>query len=150
MTTGALEFYCLDEFSLDGTANAVILIGSAIYDAVSVFPIMSRCADDCVVDGHPHESCVDEHIDDSCGCVSDFQTEAVSKETVCGNSDDCGPDGCRSEKCVDEVNGHTCDCDEDHELMLQVNGSVCVAKECEIISRTRFSGADVNVNMKAW
>ena len=43
MTIGALEFHCLDEFSLDGTANAVMLIGSGIYDAVSVFSIMSRC-----------------------------------------------------------------------------------------------------------
>ena len=37
------EFHCLDEFSLDGTANAVMLIGSRIYDAVSVFTIMNRC-----------------------------------------------------------------------------------------------------------
>ena len=42
-TTGALEFHCLDEFSLDGTANAVMLIGSGICDAVTVFPIMDRC-----------------------------------------------------------------------------------------------------------
>ena len=33
---------------------------------------------------------------------------------------------------VDAVNGYTCDCDEDHELMLLINGSVCVAKECGI------------------
>ena len=26
------------------------------------------------------------------------------------------------------VNGYTCDCDEDHELMLQLNGSACVAR----------------------
>ena len=37
-------------------------------------------------------------------------------------------DACRTGDCVDKVNGYTCDCDEDHELMLQVNGSVCVAK----------------------
>ena len=37
-TTGAMEFYCLDEFSLDETANAVMLIGSGICDAVDVFP----------------------------------------------------------------------------------------------------------------
>ena len=43
MTIGALEFHCLDEFSLDGTANAVMLIGSGIYDAASVLSIMSRC-----------------------------------------------------------------------------------------------------------
>ena len=33
---------------------------------------------------------------------------------------------------VGEVNDYTCDCDEDYELMLLVNGAVCVAKECEI------------------
>ena len=38
-----MEFHCLDEFSLDGTANAVMLIGSGISDAVDVFTIMSRC-----------------------------------------------------------------------------------------------------------
>ena len=43
VTTGALEFYCFDEFSFDGTANAVMLIGSGIYDAVSALSIMSRC-----------------------------------------------------------------------------------------------------------
>ena len=43
VTTGALEFYCLDEFSLDGTANAVMLIGSGICGAVGVLPIMDRC-----------------------------------------------------------------------------------------------------------
>ena len=46
------------------------------------------------------------------------------------------------------MNGNTCDFDEDYELMLLVNGSVRVAKECEIFSRKRFSGADVNVNVK--
>ena len=45
------------------------------------------------------------------------------------------------------MNGYTCDVDEDYELMLQVHGSVCVAKECEIFSRTRFRGTDVNVNV---
>ena len=58
---------------------------------------------------------------------------------MCGMIDDCGPDACRNENCVDEVNGYTCDCDEDHELMLQVDGPVCVANEYEIFSRTRFS-----------
>ena len=43
MTTGALEFYCLDEFPLDGTANAVMLIGSRICDAVGVFFVLDRC-----------------------------------------------------------------------------------------------------------
>ena len=61
---------------------------------------------------------------------------------------DCGPDACGNGNCVDKVNGYTCDCDEDYELMLHVNGSVTVAKECEIFSRTRFSGTDVNVNVK--
>ena len=37
------SLYCLDEFSLDGTANAVMLIGSGICDAVGVFPVMDRC-----------------------------------------------------------------------------------------------------------
>ena len=50
--------------------------------------------------------------------------------------------------CVDEVNGYTCDCDEDNKLMLLVNGSVCVAKECEFFSRTRFNGANVDVNVR--
>ena len=45
-----------------------------------------------------------------------------------------GPDARRNENCVDEVNGYTCDCDEEHELVLQVNGSVGAAKECEIFS----------------
>ena len=44
--------------------------------------------------------------------------------------------------------GYTCDCDEDSELVLLVNGSVCVAKECDIFSRTRFSGTDVYVNVR--
>ena len=47
---------------------------------------------------------------------------------MCGNVDDCGLGASRNENCVDEVNGYTCDCDEDFELMLQVSGSVCVAK----------------------
>ena len=51
---------------------------------------------------------------------------------MCGIIDDCGPDACRNGNCADEVNGYTCDCDEDHELMLLVNGSGCVAKECQI------------------
>ena len=42
-TTGASEFHCFDEFSLDGTANAVMLVGSGICDALGVFPIMDRC-----------------------------------------------------------------------------------------------------------
>ena len=38
----------------------------------------------------------------------------------------------RTGDCVDKVNGHTCDCDEDLELMLQVNGSACVARNVNI------------------
>ena len=67
---------------------------------------------------------------------------------MCGDTDDCEPDVCRNENCVDEVNGYTCYCDEDYELMLLVNDSVYVAKECEMFSRSRFRGADVNVNVK--
>ena len=43
---------------------------------------------------------------------------------------------------------YTCDRDEDYELILLVNGSVCVAEECEIFSQNLFSGNDVNVNVK--
>ena len=50
---------------------------------------------------------------------------------VCGNMDDGGRGTCTNENCVDEVICYTCDWDEDDELMLLVNGSVCVAKECE-------------------
>ena len=57
----------LEPFSLDGTPNAVMLIGSGIRDALGVFPSrIGACVwtNDCVVDGHKcgrHESCVDEH-----------------------------------------------------------------------------------------
>ena len=85
-TTGALEFYCLDEFSLDGTANAVMLIGSGICDVMNVFTTMSRCVCEQTIASSlmatccdPHESCVDEHIDDNCDCVSDFQMVVVSE-----------------------------------------------------------------------
>ena len=61
-----------------------------------------------------------EHIDDSCDCVSDFQTEVVRKEKVSGIIDDCELNACRTGDCVDKVNGYMCDCDEDHELMLQI------------------------------
>ena len=71
---------------------------------------------------------VDEHTDYSCDCTSVFQMEAVSKEKVCEIIDDCGLNACRTGDSIDKVNGYTCDCDEDHELMLQVNGSVCVAR----------------------
>ena len=39
--------------------------------------------DDCVVDGHScsaHESCVDEHVDYSCDCVSDVRMEVLNGE----------------------------------------------------------------------
>ena len=39
---------------------------------------------------------------------------------------------CRTRDCVDKVNGYTCDCDEDLELMLQVSGSACVARNVNI------------------
>ena len=60
-----------------------MLIGSGIRDAVDVFPIMSRCVrtDDCVMDGHScSPSCVDEHMDCGCDCVSEFQTEVLHGE----------------------------------------------------------------------
>ena len=47
---------------------------------------------------------------------------------MCEIIDDCGLNACRTGDCVDKVNGYTCDCDEDHELMLQVTGSACVAR----------------------
>ena len=75
---------------------------------------------------------VDEHIDGSCDCVSHFQTEVVSKEKVSGIIDDCELHACRTGDCVDKVNGYTCDCDEDRELMLQLNGSACVARNVKI------------------
>ena len=34
---------------------------------------------------------------------------------------------------------------EDFELVLLVNGSVCVTKDCEMSSRTQFTGIDVDV-----
>ena len=62
-----------------------------------------------------------------------FQMDAVSKERCAETFDDCGPGACGNENCVDEVNRYTCDCNEDNPgWMLLVNGSVCVAKECEI------------------
>ena len=52
---------------------------------------------------------------------------------MCGNIDDCGPDACRNENCVDEVKRFPVRI----ATMLQVNGSVCVAKECEnLLSNT--------------
>ena len=34
---------------------------------------------------------------------------------------------------------------EDFDLVLLVNGSVCVTKDCEMSSRTQFNGIDVDV-----
>ena len=45
---------------------------------------------------------------------------------------------CRTGDCVDKVNGCTCDCDEDRELMLQVNGSACVARNVKISFSNEF------------
>ena len=49
---------------------------------------------------------------------------------MCGNIDDSGPNACGDGNCVDKVNGYMFNCDAGHELMLQENDSVCVAKEC--------------------
>ena len=102
-----LEFQCFDGFSLDGTANAVLMTDSAICDAVNENP-MGQCVlrDNCVVGGRscgPHESCVDEHMNHSCDPFSDFQMEVVNKQKACGIIDACGPDACRIGNCVDKV-----------------------------------------------
>ena len=49
---------------------------------------------------------------------------------------------CRIGDCVDKVNGYTCDCDEDHELMLQLNGSTCVARNVKhfLLQRVQIAG----------
>ena len=57
---------------------------------------------------------------------------------MCEIIDDCGPDACRNCDCVNKVKGYTCDCDEDHELMLQVNGSACVARNMKISLSNEF------------
>ena len=65
----------------------------------------------------------------------------TSTEKRCAGSLDCGPDACRNGNCVDKVNGNAFDCDEDYELMLQVNDSVCVVKECSgtrVMRHTRW------------
>ena len=75
---------------------------------------------------------VDEHIDDSCDCTSDLWMEEVSEEKCARPLMIVSLNACRTGDCVDKVNGYTCDCDEDHELMLQVNGSACVARNVNI------------------
>ena len=52
---------------------------------------------------------------------------------------------CRTGDCVDKVNGYTCDCDEDHELMLQLNGSACVARNVKKILLQRVQIESVPV-----
>ena len=64
--------------------------------------------------------------------------EVMSKEKVCEIIDDCELNACRTGDCVDKVNGYTRDCDEDHELMLQVNGSTCVARNVKISFSNEF------------
>ena len=62
---------------------------------------------------------------------------------MCENIDDCGLNACRTGDCVDKVNGYTCDCDGDHELMLQVNGSACVARNMKNFLLQRVQIEDV-------
>ena len=45
---------------------------------------------------------VDEHIDDSCDCISDFQTEVVSKEKCARSLMTVSLNACRTD-CVDNV-----------------------------------------------
>ena len=49
---------------------------------------------------------------------------------------------CRTGDCVEKVNGYTCDCDEDRELMLQLKGSACVARNVKIflLQRVQIEG----------
>ena len=60
-------------------------------------------------------------------------TTVVSNGKVCEIIDDCDLNACKTGDCVDKVNGYTCDYDEDHELMLQLNGSACVARNVKNI-----------------
>ena len=64
--------------------------------------------------------------------------EVVSKEKVCEIIDDGELNACRNGDCVDKVNFYTCDCDEDHELMLQISGSACVARNMKISFSNEF------------
>ena len=63
--------------------------------------------------------------------------------------DDCGLNACRTGDCVNKVNGYTCDCDEDHELMLQVNGSACVARNVKNFLLQRVQNEGVLVRHSA-
>ena len=76
-------------------------------------------------------------MDQSCDYITDFQMEVVSK-VKCARSLIGSFDACRNCDCVDMVNCCTCDCDEDHELMLQVNGSTCVARNVKISLSNEF------------
>ena len=64
--------------------------------------------------------------------------KVLTGEKVSGNIDDCEPNACGDGHCVDKVNGYTCNCDAGHELMLQENDSVCVAKECGTFPLSRM------------
>ena len=55
-----------------------------------------------------------------------------------GDIDDCEPNECGDDNCVNKVNCYTCNCDAGHELMLQENDLVCVAKECGTFSLSRM------------
>ena len=96
-----LEFHCRDEFSTDGTANAVMMIGSGICDAVGVFSIMDRSVCEQTISSLMATVAArtkvvsDERMDYSYSCVTDFLMEVMSKEKVCGNINDCVPDTCR-------------------------------------------------------
>ena len=64
--------------------------------------------------------------------------EAVSNEKVCEIIDIVGLLRVETGDCVDKANSYTCDCDEDHELMLQVSGSACVARNVKISFSNEF------------
>ena len=65
--------------------------------------------------------------------------EVVSKEKCAKSLMICKlNNACRTGDCVDKVNGYTCDCDADHQLMLQVNGSACVARNVKISFSNEF------------
>ena len=57
---------------------------------------------------------------------------------MCEIIDDCELNACRTRDCVNKVNGYSCDCYEDHELILQVNGSACVARNMKFSFSSEF------------
>ena len=93
-TTGALEFHCCDEFSLDGTANA------ARRESV-------RCG----------EQSIASSLMVTVAARTKVVSMTVSIAFPISRWMTVGLNACRNENCVDEVNGYTCDCDEDHEFM---------------------------------